>query len=480
MWHWAGFTMHKTEFMLAEVFEVTGEWWLPDRPDDKVHGTLRYTHTDIELELSGSLETVPAEDLMGGGDKFKDYPCIHGQSNDGWSFTLLKAAVKEYGATTKYSALFVIAGKHTPGADTLCLTSVLLYCNHLDTFMARGLFDRQDQGGGKDFKAVTIKYLQPDKLSWRIDEIAATLDLEAKVICRDTRTSAELHARSFVTITPDTPKDIDWFVKKVWRFCYLLTLVTDEKVSPNGLRVHVEGEKYPSWLLCRSTHKLADDSQSVTPVFLFHFAHLSKQFQNILPKWFSVNKMMLDAIHLTMDAHRNPEQSMHGRLLLLAHAVEVISRATTPSQYMPAADYKGVISALNGAIPANVHRDHRRSLESRIKYGNEFAFHKRIKLLIKSLTAPAQAIVCKDPGRFARGISDTRNYYTHFTDELRPKALTGAAEYWAAEKLLFLVRILLFKYLGIEEDLIVRRLSEHHRLSQRVFYSKKQPECTSE
>ena len=35
---------------------------------------------------------------------------------------------------------------------------------------------------------------------------------------------------------------------------------------------------------------------------------------------------------------------MHGRFLLLAHAVEVISRATTSSEYMSPSGYERIIS----------------------------------------------------------------------------------------------------------------------------------------
>lgn len=80
------------------------------------------------------------------------------------------------------------------------------------------------------------------------------------------------------------------------------------------------------------------------------------------------------------------------------------------------------------------------------------------------------------PKKFSLGIADTRNYYTHFTDELRPKALPPVPMYWASEKLSFLMRIVLFRYLGMAEEVIVERMSEHHRLSQRIFYSKEHPE----
>jgi hypothetical protein len=139
-------------------------------------------------------------------------------------------------------------------------------------------------------------------------------------------------------------------------------------------------------------------------------------------------------------------------------------------------DYKKVINVMNKAIPDYVASDHRMSLKSKIKYGNEFAFHKRIKVLLETLSEKGRAIVCQDPAKFSRGIADTRNYYTHFTDELRPKKLPPVAMYWASEKLSFLMRIVLFRYLGVAEEVIVERMSTHHRLLQRIMYSKEHPE----
>ena len=257
--------LFKTEFMLADSFEATGEWWLREKPQAKIHGTLRYSHTNIELELSGSLDDVTAEKFLVGGSKFKDHPCIQGRSNDGQKFTLLKAGTSSYGSTTKYSAFFIIAGKHTTDAETMKLMSVSFYCNHLDTFIARNLFSMEHEGEKEHLKSVTIKYVQPDTLSWRIDEIAATLDLQTEVTSKSGRMNHELHARSFVTITPHTPQELDWFIRQVWRFCYLLTLVTDEVVSPTGLMVDIEGEQYKGWLLYRSSKEPSDDADSVAP-----------------------------------------------------------------------------------------------------------------------------------------------------------------------------------------------------------------------
>jgi hypothetical protein len=53
-------------FMLKDPFEETGQWWVPEKPDDKIYGTLRYSPTDIELVLSGTLDDVRAKDLVTG------------------------------------------------------------------------------------------------------------------------------------------------------------------------------------------------------------------------------------------------------------------------------------------------------------------------------------------------------------------------------------------------------------------------------
>ncbi|MGI8978654.1 MAG: HEPN domain-containing protein [Pirellulaceae bacterium] len=430
--------MRKTEFMLKDPFEVTGQWWVPEKADDKIYGTLRYLPTDIELELSGTLDDVTARELVAGSPEFKDHPCILGLTHDRQKFTLLRAHASSLGSTTKYGAFHVIADKHVPALSELKFRQVSFYCQHLDVFIARRLFTMENDGEKENFKSCTVKYHQPEKLKWRIDEIKATLDFQTGLnwISNAYEQWHKLHAKSFVTIKPDSPQDLDWFQRQIWRFCYFLTLVTDEVVSTTGIEVFLEDDKYPGWHLYQAAKERETDEKA-TPVFLFHLPHLFDQFESMLKKWFSVSDTMLDAIHLMMDAQRNHDHSTQGRFLLLAHAVEVFSRATTSSNY---------------------------------------TFFERINGLLDSLSAKGREIVCKDPAKFARGIVDTRNYHTHYTDDLRPKALPPVATYWASEKLSFLMRIVLFKYLGIDEAVVVKQMSEHHRLLQRIFYSKEQPE----
>lgn len=301
---------HKGEFMLADSFEVTGEWWLTEKPTEKLYGTLCYSPTNIELELSGTLDEVTAGDLMDGSPKFKDHPCIHGLTHDRQKFTLLRAHASSLGTSTKYNIFHIIADKHVPALAALKLRQVSLYCRHLDKFIARELFTMENEGEREDFKSCTVKYHQPDKLAWRIDEIGATLDFQTAMKWSSNRYKQwhKLHAQSFVTITPDSPQDLDWYIRQIWRFCHFLTLVTDEVVSPTGIEVFLEDDKYPGWHLYQAG-KLREADENATPVFLFHLAHLIDSFESMLKKWFSVSETLLDSIHLMMDAQRNRDHS---------------------------------------------------------------------------------------------------------------------------------------------------------------------------
>ena len=49
--------------------------------------------------------------------------------------------------------------------------------------------------------------------------------------------------------------------------------------------------------------------------------------------------------------------------------------------------------------------------------------------------------------------------------------------HWATEKMLVLLRILYFHYLGIAEATIVLRMQNHHRFNIRLFNMMKAKEC---
>ena len=285
--------MQKTEYKLEESFEAVGEWWLPERPAEKVHGALRYSRTSITLELNGSLEVVKEEELMYVSSSFTSYGCVHGRSNDGVRFTLLRTFVIQQGATTKLMVIYVIVGSHTAPLESLRLTAISTYATHLDSFAARQLFDSRQEHDQENLKSISIKYVQPESISWPVPEFAATFKLEWAVRYRSGPMCEQLNACCFIKIIPEYPEELECLTSNVWRLCDLLTMLTDEVVRPIALEIDVEDEKYSCWLLNASIGESLAEAEGSSPVLLSHLAHFVDDFQKILLKWFSANEVML-------------------------------------------------------------------------------------------------------------------------------------------------------------------------------------------
>ncbi|MBN8626285.1 MAG: hypothetical protein J0M17_12430 [Planctomycetes bacterium] len=470
--------MRKSEFMLGESFSATGRWWLPENPDVKVYGTLNYSRTKIELVLSGEFETVPLEKLMIVGEKkFKDRPCIHGLANDREKFTLLQSSCSLSGQTTNYAVRFVIVGEQTTDAENIKIASMSLYCSHLDSFLVCNVLGFTNDGERESLKSVTIEYKHPEKLRYRINPINAAVDFQVEPLLSIQRMKHAIEARALIHLTPDTPQNVFYYLSAVWKICYLLTLLTDERVSPTGMIILLESDKYVKSFLCAESSFASPPDENSGPLFLFHFGHIAEQFQGAIDRWFSVPDTLLEAIQLTMDAHRNEYHSIQGRFLMLAQAVEVTSRTLSSSKYMSEEDFKEVTKTLAEAIPRSVSSDHRQSLAQRISFLYEYSFKKRIVTLLNELLPETVGIICMNTKEFAAGVADTRNYFTHYTDDLRKVTLKDSDLFWASEKLLLLLRIIFIKHLGIDEKLIVDQIKDHHRLMQRIVIARRHKEC---
>ena len=71
-----------------------------------------------------------------------------------------------------------------------------------------------------------------------------------------------------------------------------------------------------------------------------------------------------------------------------------------------------------------------------------------------------------DLDAFLAKFKNTRNYYTHYTSELREAAFQGRELYLVCQRLRVLMLILLFKELGLEESLVRQIVSRNPDLMQ--------------
>lgn len=473
-----------TSYPLDDTFEATGRWWLPDAPEQTLPGTLSFSPDDICLSLHGAFHEPSLQELGVVRNDFERIPVVHGMAEGGRKFTLLNVIVTERNhnlretTSSKCSAIYLLVGTHTDSFDKLTIRSLSFGCACLEQFLNDLRFSMTERRASGEFDGLEVEFARPPAQSFRCDPISTTFAFDSDLLVSDARTSLTLRAFSLVSVRPDEPQSLDWYMKTIWSYCYLLTLLTDEQVRPTWIQMSLNSDGPDDWLLYRTAGSRRKKEEP-SSLLLFYFAHIQDGFKAVLERWFSSSDAMRSAIHLFIDARNGRGESLQGRFLNSTQSLEAFSRATSASSYMLEADYSQVVSVLNSAIPVSLGSDHRTSLKNRIKYGNEHSFRKRVTNLLASLSADGTECVCKSPDQFVGGIVETRNFLTHYTDELRPKALTGVPLSWACERLVMLLRILLLKHVGIDESLVIQRLKQHPRLMQYMWLYKSFPESVA-
>ena len=161
-----------------------------------------------------------------------------------------------------------------------------------------------------------------------------------------------------------------------------------------------------------------------------------------------------------------PDVGPEYQFLSLAQALETYHRRTRPeSRYLEEAEYGRRYEEIVEALPGDLPRPLKSKLKDVLKYGNEWSLRKRVTDLLDGLPS---GVVEDEGGDFVEAVVNTRNYLTHYTEELRERALQGTVLSEALDELRRVVAFLLFQELGLDEQKVVAALD---RVPRHEYFS---------
>ena len=166
--------------------------------------------------------------------------------------------------------------------------------------------------------------------------------------------------------------------------------------------------------------------------FVFCEEDLEEPLGVYLGRWLGKYKKIFTPFSLYKSAvyQKNFAESY---LLLLAQAVEVYHREMVGGTYMDQNRYNSeIIPQMNASIPDSLADDHKSSLKAKIRFGNEYALWKRVKLLIAQNRDILEHYIPIE-NHLARDITNARNFFTHYS---------GASAYPSSDRLNFYITIL--------------------------------------
>ncbi len=458
---------------IHEEHEYSAEWTIPGSTRT-VSGQLRCTHERAELNLNDAL--TPLRGAISVSDPIRTYPVLHGVSSKGEALSLLKG--QSLGVSLNFSSggmrqperlisSWVIVGAHV--APDELYSSVRFFIPALEAWLSRPAIAHtiETESSGRMFSN-TFVVRAPETETTPVPHIDATLEWGSGVtVSANPFTSIDVTVRGWVVIRPQSPRTLEWFLDQQGKLAALLAFMAGVPMPIDAIQASVE-KSTPAFSVLVSMRQAEPCKFKNPHDFFVPRGVLGSAFPIIVEQWFREVDSVLVPSQLALGVLSTKNLWLHVEFLSLIQALEGFHRGRYSGNYMDEPEYDSVKSVIAAAIPPSVASDHRDALRSRIRYGNQISLSKRLNELRDCLGAPLAALIIASDGKVPRNWIDTRNYLSHWDEELRPNAIDGQEMYNANVRMEHLLRALYLLMAGIPSETLLQCLQNTSRTSQQL------------
>lgn len=445
---------------MVEEFEYKGQWYLPEKPEKSIFGTLRFTPTEgAILDLMGSFR----------GSSFSfgrmlQPEIILGFSSNGKLITLYKCFETKLSMsspglpTSSFYANVVFVGATFQSKDDIKFKRMLIHYSNLDEWVNISGIDIQDL---PDRKEVVIKYKRPEPIKVDMsDNYDVFLDVLATGPTHSAvQKEASIEQKTYVRIEPREKISFDEFLNIAYNIQNFLSLAFLSVAHPlivTGIAEenHVPGEEEKNENIVVDIFYESQDGHEKSKILtqydmLFTLGDLQGQLSTFLKNWFKEAELLKPVYDLYFGSLYNSRMYLQHRFLSFMQAIESYHRRTMNNFELPKEEHKKRISEIVSAVP----EAHRNWIENKLVYSNELNLRNRFKELLDIFSDLSRRFI-PDRDSFIHKVVTTRNYLTHYDEESKKQCLEGIELYRATKKLKILIEICLLKTLGFPSDKI--------------------------
>ena len=434
-------------------FTTAGEWWLPGRSDMRVPGTLTFNSEGrIVLALIGRLDAGEMPALL------RRYPVVLGTTRDGKDMTLCKNL--RVGGRSGES-IFGGSAEETLDAGSLYVGAQL------------------PKGHETRFEAVSYRFSNAP--SWSaLDTVATPEVLEGR--WRVTLAESKYFVLDLpigklqinVGLAEEYGRDSARFDRGVGFHVELPEPMTNREIFQSTTRplqhllsfacdapCHVTRRAYSS---SEFNHKLPPGNPLPLDIALIHrgdteakesqedfrmlftLSDIEEDVEAVFTRWNEMWSVLAPALDLMFGTQLGPMTYADTRFLLLAQAAEVYARLRFPELHnrTPEHDERRlrVLEAVDDP-------EDNRWLREALHYFKEPTFAELLSRLIQHTDSYAFSFVRKD---FPEVVKCSRNYYTHYDDKSKEKAVLETVDLSRlAEEVFALLQLCLLRDIGFDD-----------------------------
>jgi hypothetical protein len=459
-------------------FEYVGQWWLPETPDASCFGTLRFDGNDSpRLKLSGSLRPLAGRGF-GGGEPFAP-DIILGFTENGKEVTLYRChetnTVLSYPGipSATYIADYAIVGCHLPTKVEVRFEKFWIRHDRLVEWTRLTGFKEQLDMDGNALRGIAVDWHEPAPYEVTIAgwQIKFSYGFHQH---GDRLEHYNLQHHVALEVQPPEPKSIEGFQGEFANhYRNFVTLgvgtpihTTDLKALPVPDADNPDSKPRPASIY----HYVSRRDKAVGKIdefkMLFSFPAIAADYATCLQRWYGREELLRPVYNLYFGTLYSEPGYVETEFLLLAQALESYhSRSFDRVTYLGRQEFRRVRKALLKALkspelilPAEVLDIYTKKLP----YLNHLVLHTRIVEVVERL-ADAARVLIPDAVAFAKRVTDTRNYLTHYEERMRRRSAAGEDLWLLAQQVRFVLELCFLREMGLPDERIVAMASNHQQ-----------------
>lgn len=450
---------------MRENFTLKGNWFLPDKPDNVVAGTLTFEFDkSTRLELLGSLngksfKSIEADIILGfttGGKQITLFKCY--ESNRTMSFPGQPTSI--------WDIIFTIEGGHFSKTEDLKFHSMATSFHNLNEWLAISGFKTSLPNFLKYKSNVT--YTLPKQIDFDIDDnVKGQFNFTFKPPPIGFNYEINLKQTSqYIVTTKENELGLEQLLKYMASFQNFLTLGTYEASFPLKIMLQskdvtevINGKNYPTNYNLFYNVSLSPYSNrpKILWEFLFNYQDIKRNYKRIIKKWYHSSNEIEPVLNLLMETFYQRGSFNENKFLNMAQALETFHRRRRKNNILTEKQHEKRINEILKSIPIK----HKDFINGRLIHSNEPSLHMRLDSLFKEFNTKTFSKIVTDKDKFIKQTKDSRNFYTHYDKKMGKKALKGAELFYLTERLKVILVSAVLSETGFSYDLIEKLLERN-------------------
>ncbi|BBK77770.1 ApeA N-terminal domain 1-containing protein [Clostridium butyricum] len=423
--------------------EYNGQWYYAESEDEKFNGRLIIEDNRIILKVYGR---------MCRHNEFELYRTINGITNDGKKVTLIKCMCISYpflgGSEMIYTAEKLILGNCYKDSDAINIKTITCNYTDLDKWFFQNSLKVESNEDGFD-----IRYNEPEIEEFDIGDFK--IIFKSKKSCKGNLYNKITFENNLsIEFSFKEPVNIVDAIDTINHFRNLLTIFSNNKISFYNIRL-VDYENINISLILNKMHVEKFTDKEPYDIFI-RYSDIKENFKDIVERWYKNKEKIQPIVDYLSYLIEEDKFVVPLTFMTTIQAIEAFHRRTRNNVKINEDEHEIKVSRILNSLS---NEDDIEWLSEILKYTNEPALPKRLKEMFKEVKFLV-AIPSKIRDKLCWKICNTRNYYTHFSEDKKKDIMSIDEMFSLTNYLKLILRVLIFKDLEISDEDISNRLEE--------------------